>query len=108
VTNRYPQTSLPPRLLIDPAAIAFRLETLDNTRLCDPCRQAIIPVTGDTVALLIEALRLHDALTVARLESANRLAAMQAALRADRDGEADPLDYLRDELPPDTNGGWCR
>ena len=48
-----------------------------------------------------------DALTVTRLESANRLAAMKAALHAARDGEADPLAYLRDELPADSDGGWC-
>jgi hypothetical protein len=32
---------------------------------------------------------------------------MKAALAADREGEADPLDYLRDELPADPEGGWC-
>ena len=105
MANRFRNIDLTPRLLINPAAVAFRLEALDNSRLCGSCRNAVIPVTADTVALLIEALRLHDALTVARLESANRLAAMRAALRADREGESDPLGYLRDELPPDATGG---
>ncbi len=107
MTFRYLNESLTPRLLIDPAAIAARLEILDTAPLCDSCRNAVIPVTADTVALLIEAIRLWDALTVTRLESANRLAAMKAALRAARDGEADPLGYLRDELPADSDGGRC-
>lgn len=106
MTYRYLNEHLTPRLLINPAAVAYRLETLDSTRLCDSCRAAIIPVTADMVAVLIEAIRLHDALTVARLESANRLAAMQAAVHAGRDGEADPLAYLRDELPAGDEGGW--
>ena len=57
------------------------------------------PVTDDTANLLIEVIRLHETAQAARLESANRLAAIRAALHADRDGETDPLAYLRDELP---------
>ncbi len=34
-----------------------------------------------------------------RLDRASLLAAMRAAIEADADGEADPLAYLRDELP---------
>lgn len=99
-----------PLLLIDTDAIASRLETLSNTPLCDPCRNAIIPVTADTVALLIESIRLWDALSVSRFESANRLAAMRAALHAAADNEADPLAYLRDEIPGHrtTETRWCR
>jgi len=68
-------------------------------------------VAADTVALLIEVIRLRDVLSSTRLESASRLAAIRAALAANRDGEADPLAYLRDEIPGDGNGtdaGWCR
>lgn len=45
-----------------------------------------------------EILRLKTALAAARLQSANRLAAIRAALAAVDDGESDPLDYLRDQL----------
>lgn len=96
-----------PSLRIDPDAIAAGLETLSETPLCDSCRAAIVPVTGDAVALLIEVIRLHEALTVVRLESANRLAAIRAALHAHAEGEADSLGYLRDELPADAEGRWC-
>jgi hypothetical protein len=76
------------------------------------------------VQLLTEVIRLREVARSARLESANRLAAMLAALHAARDGETDPLAatgrsqvaavYLRDELAghegreiPDTGRGWC-
>lgn len=54
---------------------------------------------------LSDITRLTAELAAARLESANRLAAMHAALRAAHDGEENPLEYLRDEIgdypPPD-------
>ena len=37
-------------------------------------------------------------LAATRLDRANLIAAMRAALAADADGERDPLSYLRDEL----------
>jgi hypothetical protein len=87
-----------PELLTDPAAIAARMEELDKTAMCRECRNAVLPVTADTVRLLIEVIRLWDALLETRMESANRLAAIRAALGADRDNETDPLGYLRDQL----------
>jgi hypothetical protein len=102
-----------PQPLIDADAIASRLQTLSHTHLCPRCEQTVIPVAHDTLQLLVEVIRLHEALRSARLESANRLAAMRAALSAARDGETDPLTYLRDELAdhrshelPATGRGW--
>jgi hypothetical protein len=57
------------------------------------------PATAETRALHAEIARLAAELAAVRLESANRLAAMRAALGAAADGEPDPLEYLRDELP---------
>jgi hypothetical protein len=94
-----------PQLTLDPRQITARLTALDSAAICPRCRQLIGPLTADTRALLTEVTRLHDALRVARLESADRLAAMQAAIHATRDGEADPLAYLRDEMP-DAGRGW--
>jgi hypothetical protein len=48
--------------------------------------------------LSAQASRLSDELDRTRLERANLLAAIRAALSALADGEADPLWYLRDEL----------
>ncbi len=87
-----------PELLIDPAAIAGRMEELDKTTLCRACRDVVLPVTADTVRLLIEVIRLWDLLFETRMQSANRLAAIRATLGAAADNEADPLGYLRDQL----------
>jgi uncharacterized membrane-anchored protein len=57
------------------------------------------PETTETQVLRAEITRLAAELAAARLESANRLAAMRATLGAAADGEPDPLEYLRDELP---------
>jgi hypothetical protein len=94
-----------PPLALDPRQIADRLTALDTAAICPRCRQLIAPLTADTRALLIEVTRLHEALKAARLESADRLAAMQAAIHAAREGEPDPLTYLADEMP-DAGRGW--
>jgi hypothetical protein len=53
---------------------------------------------GD-VPVLLRALR------AGRLHSANLAAAGRATLAADRDGEADPLYYLRDQLDQEDGSG---
>ena len=45
-----------------------------------------------------EITRLTRALAAARLESANRLAAIRAALAAADDGESGPITFLREHL----------
>jgi hypothetical protein len=64
--------------------------------------------TGKTQSLAAEVTRLSAALAAARLESANRLAAIRAALGAAADGETDPLAYLRDQLADETHAGGHR
>ena len=61
------------------------------------------------LTLSAEVTRLNAELTATRLDMANLLAAIRAALAAHADGEADPLYYLRDELnarqvPPGRHG----
>jgi hypothetical protein len=57
----------------------------------------------DEISLLMREL------AAARLISANRLAAIRAALSAARDGETNPLSYLRDQLAEETgNAGAHR
>jgi len=63
----------------------------------------------DNLALSAEVTRLTGELAAARLDMANLLASIRAALAACADGEADPLYYLRDELharqvPPGRHG----
>lgn len=53
---------------------------------------------ADAPDLATEVTRLSAELAVARLWHANALAAMRATIGAQRDGELDPLYYIRDEL----------
>ena len=53
---------------------------------------------ADNLALSAEVTRMDADLAATRLDMANLLAAVRAALTAHADGEADPLYYLRDEL----------
>jgi hypothetical protein len=53
---------------------------------------------ADLPAVLAELGRARAELTAVRLDRANLLAAMRAAIAAQADGETDPLYYLRDEL----------
>lgn len=52
----------------------------------------------DTTTLATQLTRLSAELERTRLDRANLIAAMRAALAAHADGEADPMWYLRDEL----------
>ena len=61
-------------------------------------RVALWTSIADVPVLLAEIERQATLLTVARTEYANLLAAARAALDAHRDGDADPLAYLRDEV----------
>jgi len=112
LTNQPQHTPHIPQLSIDGDAIIARLETLARADLCPRCARVIYPVAADAIQLFREVIRLHEALIYTRLESANRLAAIRAALHAHRDGEPDPLAYLRDELPagqaPGMAGGQQR
>ena len=60
--------------------------------------------TTETDNLHAEITRLTGELAAARLQSANRLAAIRAALGAADDGESDPLGYLRDQLAEEYAG----
>jgi hypothetical protein len=66
---------------------------------------------NDALALSAEITRLSAELEHTRLDRANLLAAMRAALAAQADGEPDPMWYLRDALgarprrPPTPGGG---
>ena len=53
---------------------------------------------ADNLTLSAEVARLNAELAATRLNRANLLAAIRAAIAAHADGEPDPLYYLRDEL----------
>ena len=53
---------------------------------------------ADNLTLSAEVTRLNAEIAATRLDRANLLAAMRAAIAAYAEGEPDPLYYLRDEL----------
>jgi hypothetical protein len=63
---------------------------------------------ADARDLATEITRLSAELAVARLGHANALAAMRATIGAQRDGEPDPLYYIRDELSASQNRSKAR
>jgi hypothetical protein len=68
------------------------------------CGAGTAALIADIARLLAEVTWLYESLIRTRQRAANHEAAMRAALSAHRDGESDPLSYLRDELAPDTGG----
>jgi hypothetical protein len=58
----------------------------------------LIDALADTPALTAEITQLRALIAEERLDRANLAAAALATISAHRDGEADPLSYLRDEL----------
>ncbi|MQA05856.1 MAG: hypothetical protein GEV07_25135 [Streptosporangiales bacterium] len=66
-----------------------------------PARPLALPPSPQRRAAT-EVTRLRRELATCRLHCANLLAAIYAALSAADDGEADPLMFLRDELPERT------
>lgn len=103
-----------PPLHVDTRAMSARLAGLADVALCPDCELTITAITADMVDLLADVTRLTGLVILARRESANRLAAIRAALRAEADGEANPLGFLRDEIADSASGrfpgdgrGWC-
>jgi hypothetical protein len=65
--------------------------------------QHLLAALDDTRDLATEVTRLSDELAAVHLWHANALAAMRATIGAQRDGEPDPLYYIRDELSASQN-----
>jgi hypothetical protein len=68
---------------------------------CCPCsarRNELDIALADNLTLSAEVAWLTAELAATRLDRANLLAAMRAAIAAHADGESDPLSYLRDEV----------
>ncbi|MEV4535386.1 hypothetical protein AB0J82_16300 [Asanoa sp. NPDC049518] len=96
-----------PRPTVDPEAITAHLHAA-RTRLTPT---QIWTAIADIPVLLAELDRLASLLSRARWDFADLLAAARATLDADKDGDADPLAYLRDQVAehkpwvPDANIG---
>lgn len=78
------------------------------TPTLSPAWEHIETALADARDLATEVARLAAELATARLERANALAAIRATIGAQRDGEPDPLYYLRDELLASQNASEAR
>ena len=78
------------------------------TPTLSPAWEHIETALADARDLATEVARLAAELAAARLAHANALAAMRATIGAQRDGERDPLYYLRDELCASQNAPGAR
>jgi hypothetical protein len=78
------------------------------TPTLSPAWEHIGAALSDARDLATEVARLAAELAAARLGHANALAAMRATIAAQRDGEPDPLYYLRDELNVPQNASEAR
>jgi len=87
-----------PPVLIDLGAIRDHHLDAETTRTL----AALWTAAADIPVLLAEIGRLHSLLLLTRIRQADLTAAARAVIAAERDGENDPLWYIRDELA--TNG----
>jgi hypothetical protein len=83
-----------PRPTIDREAIVTHLHAAQHRRTPVDIWTAV----ADIPVMLAEIQRLYSLLSRARWDLADLLAAARATLGAARDGEDDPLSYLRDEV----------
>ena len=102
----YPDRNQPAIAAGDDEVLAAIALELARVHACNQCHGSIPPLIDNIAQLAGEITRFRDALITERLTSANLLAAIRAALGAAADGEADPLAYLRDELPDDPGGAY--
>lgn len=93
-----------PRVEIDLEARNEAWRALNRVHQCATCRNDALVLTLyfsarilENSATAIENRRLADEIRRSRERAANLLAAIRAALAAERDGDADPLWFLRDE-----------
>jgi hypothetical protein len=86
-----------PPSLIDLGAIRAHHRDAETNRTLATLWTAAADIPG----LVAEVGRLHSLLVLARRQHADLTAAARAVLAAERDGENDPLWYIRDELAAD-------
>jgi hypothetical protein len=105
MVNSRNSTRRMPQLHIDTAEIRNHVITA-QTVACRDCGTCTAILAGDIALLVAEISRLHQALTRSRRRAANFEAAIRAAIGAQKDGDHDPIGYLRDDLTPDPGGAY--
>ena len=91
-----------PILGVDIDAIQARYWAIHSTRTSAEFRAALVASVVDVPILVSEVEKLWARLVQTRRRYADLLAGVRATLAADRDGESDPLWYVRDEFGAQT------
>jgi hypothetical protein len=106
--RRYSSIDIPEVINRNSAARDIVAGFATATPTLSPAWQTVASALADVRDLAAEVAQLSAELAAARLDRANALAAMRAALAAESDGETDPLYYLRDELQAAQNASQTR
>jgi hypothetical protein len=101
IDARPPRPRLP-ILGVDLDAIRARYWAIHSTRTPSEFRAALVASVVDVPTLVSEVDKLWGYLVQTHRRYADLLAAVRATLAADREGESDPLWYVRDEFGAQT------
>ena len=91
---------------VDVEAIRLQWDMLEEIADPDDVFAEMTVLLSYMPELLAEISRLYERMAAERLRYANLLAAVLSALSADRDGESDPLSYVRSELAFNPAHDW--
>ena len=101
-SHPYPYPDLQGAANRNTAAVHLLTAFAKSAPALDEMWRHVFAALDDTPALIHEVDRLRTALSAARYQRANLIAAIRATLAAHADGERDPLFYIRDELDAQT------
>ncbi|MEU4695531.1 hypothetical protein [Nonomuraea dietziae] len=102
-SHPYPRPDLQGAATRNTTAVHLLTAFAKSAPALDDMWQHVFAALDDTSALIIEIDQLRTALAATRYQRANLIAAIRATLAARRDGERDPLYYIRDELKAQTH-----
>jgi hypothetical protein len=111
VTHSAPVRRHTPELDIEVEEINARIKALTRIEVCADCELIVTAAVFDGASAVMQIGRMYLRLLAARQRAADFEAAIRAALGAERDGESDPLGFLRDEyevFPDEPFAGWGR
>lgn len=109
MTRSNPVRRRAPELDIDIEEINARISALTRIQVCADCEAVVTATVFDGASAVMQIGRMYLRLLSARRRAADFDAAIRAALGAERDGEPDPLGFLRDEYdthPDEPFAGW--
>jgi hypothetical protein len=109
MTNDFRNRRHTPVLDIDVEEITTRIKALTRIEVCERCEPLVTATVFDGASAVMGIGRLYLRMLAERRRAADFEAAIRAALGAERDGDSDPLGFLRDAYeanPENPFAGW--